>query len=273
MVFDIESNQRGARNGLDYMRSRQEPGSDKPIGNFGISDISLVVTCNIFGLADQLPFFLTQANRWIDQGLLSREYEWFGGSPAQHQHHLYEARALGTWLEENMLATDHWNEARRFLEAWWRSEKRPWTRQEILRDGLDDYMSMAVLGGHFEDYKHGKEPFEAGIEMYEHWTGKSDVSLKKTLKPREFGYALCRHYLNHEFDREDILQAGRRMLAANLTDEIKNGWLENGQSRRAAMWLMLVYWYPAFHNGEDLPSPVDVLLKSYDDIPNVTRPF
>jgi hypothetical protein len=269
MVFDLETKRRGARNGLDYMRREQEPESGKPIGNFGISDVSEVVNCTIFGLADEVQPFVARANRRIDQGLASKEYEWFRVS--RYNYHI--ARAIGAWLEEGYPDTEHCNEARRYMEASWRTNSE--TRQEILRYGLDDYMAMAVLGGVFEDYKHGKEPFEAGIDMYEHWTGKSDVSLKKLLKPRELGYALCRHYLNNEFDRADVLAAGRKMLAANLSQPQPycDGWLENGQSLRAAMWLMLIYWYPAFHNGEELPSPVDVLLKAYDDMPDVTRPF
>ncbi len=251
------------------------PEKGDPIGNFGASSVSSCIGFIIAGFADEANPLIIRANQRIDQGLASKEYEWFGGSSAQHRYNLFEARALGTWLEKNELATDHWNEARRFLEAWWRSEERPWTRQEIIRDGLNDYMAMAVLGGCFEDYKHGKEPFEAGIEIYEHWIGKQDISLKKALKPRELGYALCRHYLHNEFDQADVLAAGKKMLGAKLSQPQPycDGWLENGQSITAAMWLMLIYWYPAFHNGEKLPSPVDVLLKAYDDMPDVTRPF
>ena len=270
MVFDIESSRRGAEFTIGYLERRDSVPEGTPIGNCGISDLGSIISAMISGYSSHVVRYIHRANQWIDQGLSSKEYERFGGE-YRHRSNLHEARALGTWLEENELATDHWNEANRFMEAAWKSAAL--TRQEIIRYELDDYMAISVLGGMFEDYKHGKEPFEAGIDMYEHWTGKSDVSLKKTLKPREFGYALCRHYLNNELDRDDILQAGRRMLAAHLTDDNKDGWLENGQSHRAAMWLMLVYWYPAFHNGEPLPTPVDVLLKAYDDMPGVTRPF
>jgi hypothetical protein len=273
MAFNLESARRGARNGLDFSRNRPNPTGRDPIGNYGFFEISGIVECTIFGLADEALALVPRANGWIDQGLESREYEWFNSPPAQHRHNLHWGRALGTWLEDNELDEFHWNEARRYLEVWWRGPDYVFTRQEINRYGLDDYLAFSVLGGCFEDYKHGKEPFEAGIETYEYWTGKTDVSVNKALKPKDFGYALCRHYLNNEFDRADILKAGRRMLAANLTNGIKDGWLENGQSKRAAMWLMLVYWYPAFHYGEPLPSPVDVLLKAYDDMPGVVRPF
>lgn len=246
-----------------------------PIGNFGIGDIINYVEHSFVYYADDAFPLVARGNQRIDQGLASNER--FGGVN-KHRSNLHQARALGTWLEDtesgrDELVNHHWNEARRFMEAGWQSAAL--TRQEIIRYELDDYMAMAVLGGIFEDYKHGKEPFEAGIDMYEHWVTNPKVSLKKPLKPRELGYALCRHYLNNEFDREEILQAGRAMLAAKLSQPQPycDGWLENGQSLRAAMWLMLIYWYPAFHNGEELPSPVDVLLKAYDDMPDVTRPF
>jgi hypothetical protein len=259
---------------MDLNRTVPEGG---PSGNFGKGDITSCVDHSLVGYGDRAKPIIVRANSWIDQGLASKEYERFGGAD-QHRSNLHKARALGTWLEgcefgRDELVNHHWNEARRFMETDWRGAAL--TRQEIIRDGLDDYMAMSVLGGVFEDYKHGKEPFEAGIDMYEHWVGKQDISLKKTLKSRELGYILCRHYLNNEFDREEILQAGRKMLAAKLSQPQPycDGWLENGQSLRAAMWLMLIYWYPAFHNGEELPSPVDVLLKAYDDMPDVIRPF
>lgn len=130
-------------------------------------------------------------------------------------------------------------------------------------------MAMSVLGGNFEDYKHGLDPFRAGIEMYEYWLGKPNLDLKRRLKPRDFAYLLCRHYLNGELDRDELVVAGRRMLRSKLATE----WLDRVEMINAAMWLMLVYWYPAFHYHEDRPDPVEVLLRAYDDCPDVVRPF
>jgi hypothetical protein len=271
MTLDANLWQRNTPGILDIYLTRTVP-EGGPVGNFGISDVTSVIDASIMGFEQDARPLLNLANQRIDQGLASKEYEWFGGANG-HCSDLHRARALGTWLEDNELADHHWNESRRYMEAAWISGV--WTRQEIIRDGLDDYMALAVLGGVFADYKHGTDPFEAGIDMYEHWVGKKNISLKKALKPRELGYAMCRHYLNNEFDRADILVAGRRMLAAKLSQPQPycDGWLENGQSYRAAIWLMLVYWYPAFHYEEELPTPVDVLLKAYDDMPDVTRPF
>lgn len=239
------------------------------VGNYGIGDIEEYVAQCLVGRASLAHPLLIRGNQRIDEGLATKEYEWFGGSPAQHQYHLHQTRALGHWLEERLLAPGEWTESRRFLEAWWHSEKRPWTRQEIVRDGLDDYIALAVLGGEGADYKGGFDPYRAGIDMYEHWLGEPKISLGRALKPRELGYVLCRHYLNFEFDRDEILAAGRRMLREHLESD----WLENGQTLKAAMWLMLVHWYPSFYYDEEMPSPIDVLLKAYEDMPHVARPF
>lgn len=245
------------------------PKEGGPIGNYGIGDIEEYIDQSLVGRTALAYPLLIRGNQRIDQGLAEKEYEWFKAPPAQHRHRLHRARALGYWLEDGMLAVEHWNQSRRFLEAWWRSEKYPWTRQDIIREGLDDYMAMAVLGGEDVDYKGGFDPYRAGVDMYEHWLGEPGLSPDKVRKPRELGYVLCRHYLNSEFDRDEVLAAGRRVLAANL----ESHWLENGQILRAAMRLMVVHWHPSVYYGEEPPAPVDVLLMAYDDMPNVTRPF
>lgn len=89
------------------------------------------------------------------------------------------------------------------------------------------------------------------------------ISLKKVLKPREFGYALCLHRARGQFDEEELFEAGRRMLQANLEET----WIGAGQNMRAATWLKIVYW----HRDESL-TPLQVILKAYDNMPNVIRP-
>lgn len=71
-------------------------------------------------------------------------------------------------------------------------------------------MAFAYQGGEHDD------GFEAGIDMYERWIGEKPLSLKKVLKPREFGYALCLHRVRGQFDEGELVVAGRRMLQANL---------------------------------------------------------
>lgn len=84
---------------------------------------------------------------------------------------------------------------------------------------------------------------------------------------------MCRHYLNNDVDRDELLHASRQMLATQISNETGNGWLDNGELLDTAMWLMAVYSYPSIHNDEELQLPADVLHKIYDDLPGANRPF
>ena len=92
--------------------------------------------------------------------------ERFGVGYESYRTDLYWAKALGTWMQEDAIDEGAWYRARIFEEARWRDPKRPWPMHEVVRSGLDDYLAFCVASG-FED-----EGFEAGIEMYERWTGK-----------------------------------------------------------------------------------------------------
>lgn len=240
------------------------PKEGGPVGNFGIGNISDFLYASFFGYSEQAAPLLPLGNERIDRGLEGDEPEWFLGVP---RYHYLRARGLGRWLANNEQDQCSFNEARRFQEEHWRTASL--TRQEVVDDELDEYLPLCVLGGVKEDSKCGQMPFEAGIDLYEYYIKKEQPSLKKVLKPREFGYLLCRHYLNNEFDRSEVLEAGRRMLAKNLA----NAWFDRGQYIRAAIWLMIIHWYPALHFGEALPTPVRALLQGWEDMPGIQKPF
>lgn len=243
-----------------------EPGSTERIGNFGIGDVDNFIGYALVGCRDEAFPLVSRGLRRIDTAL--HDDEKLGSNLNFHRTHLHHARAIGTWLEFNQLDESHWMDAQRFEEATWRYEKRPWTRQEIIGEGaLADYMVFSVLGGNMFD--GDMLSYEAGIDMFEYWVNERDISFKKTLKPHELGYAMCLRYGRQKFDPNDLLAAGRRALAANLDEH----WLGRGQGICAATWLMAVHWYPHFHGDGPMPDPVDTLLKAYDDMPGVERPF
>jgi len=169
-------------------------------------------------------------------------------------------------LLEDDLAEGSWYDARIFEEARWRDPERPWPMREVVRSGLDDYLAFCFLSG-YED-----EGFEAGVEMYERWTGKKDVELSGTLKPREFALALCLYFTGQrKFDDDSLHRAGRRMLQANLQGE----WLGNGQYIRAATWLYIVHRFRDLYDApadDPPPTPRQVILKAYEDMPKVPKP-
>ena len=255
MLFEpIESRKSYEEFALDYSLKRQVAEGD-PIGNFAISDLNSVVCAWLVGLQKPMSPVIPRSLKWIDRAIADDED--FGEDRNFHRMSLHSTKALGEWMENGWNAEGAWDNARIFAEAVWRYEKRPWPMNEIIKYGLDDYMAFAYQGGEHND------GFEAGIEMYERWVGVKNLSLSKTLKPREFGYALCLHQARQQFDPSDLLHAGRKMLQANLNEN----WLGAGQYCRAATWLKIVYWH-----HDPLLTPLTTILKAYDDMPNVPMP-
>lgn len=229
----------------------------RPMGNVAQSDLSDVIAAWLVGLYCEISPVLPRSLQWIDKAI--EDDEKFGPDPNAHRTTLHWARAIGGWMDDGVDNEGEWDNARVYEEARWRYEKRPWSTNEIVKSGLDDYMAFAYQGGEHND------GFQAGIDMYERWTGKSGlVSLSKVLKPREFGYALCLHRTcRQQFDEEDLFKAGRKMLQANLQET----WLGGGQMIRAATWLKIVYW----HHDKTL-TPLQTILMAYNNMPKVQRP-
>lgn len=245
-----------------YRLKLPDPGSPK--GNYGISDIESFVKTALVGYWDEALFLLPRATQWIDEAI-AEGTELYGWD--SHYANLHQARAVGEWLMTGQTMPHYFDQARRLKENDWRVNKEP--MQDIVRDSLADYMAFAILGD--GEPGHDVDCYEAGIEIYEYWVRDTNISLKKLLKPREFGYALCRHYARNEFDGEELLAAGHRMLKANLAEE----WFGMGQSMRAATWLMVVNWHsaPYIGVGKPHPTPLETILMAYDDMPGVIRPF
>ncbi|MBY5458415.1 hypothetical protein HFO89_18915 [Rhizobium leguminosarum] len=229
--------------------------SARPMGNVSVGQIESAISAWLVGLHAEIEPVVHRSNLWLDRAI--EEDEKMGSNHDFHRALLHSARAMRTFLEDGWNDEGHWASARVCEEAAWRFEGRPWPRNEIIKSGLDHYMAFAYQGGEHDD------GFEAGIDMYEHWIGEKPLSLKRVLKPREFGYALCLHRARGQFDKHELFEAGRRMLQANL-EEV---WLGGGQFLRAATWLKIVYW----HHDEGL-TPLEVILKAYDNMPSVPRP-
>ncbi|MCQ2995023.1 hypothetical protein QCD79_25570 [Pseudomonas quasicaspiana] len=257
MLFDpIKTRFNGFSEGMLKWQLEAQYDPRRPMGNVASSDLSDVISAWLVGLHGEIAPVLPRSLQWIDKAIGIDEE--FGPDINAHRTTLHWAKALGEWMDTGWDSEGEWDLARVYEEARWRYEPRPWSAHEIVKSGLDDYMAFAYQGGEHDD------GFEAGIEMYQRWTGKTEVSLSKALKPRDFGYALCLHRTaTQQFDEDDLLKAGRKMLQANLQET----WLGGGQYIRAATWLKIVHW----HYDQTL-TPLQTILKAYDDMPKVPRP-
>jgi hypothetical protein len=178
----------------------------------------------------------------------------FGGTSAEHDFHrrkLHWASALGLWLRDGINVPQAWGTTRYYCDSALKNGN--YSAYETKTDRLDDYMAFCFQA----------QEYERGIAEFERHSGGRPRALNRTLAPRHIGYALCLHHARGLFGADELLKAGRRMLQAHLEE----GWLGSGQAIEAATWLKIVYW----HHDPSL-SPLQTILKAYDDMPKVQRP-
>lgn len=234
------------------LRTEYEAG--RPMGNVAASELSDCIRAWLVGFYSETAPIIRRNNGWLKRAI--EEGENFGINPDLHHVTLHQARAIGEWMESGRDDVATWNRARLYEESAWRHSSRPWTDKEILQDGLNDFMAFACLGG------PGDGAVDAGIEMYERWKGAKEISLKKALKPCDFGYVKCLHLARQKFEAEDLFKAGCKMLQVHLNEK----WLGAGQYIRAATWLKIVY------SDDKTLSPLQTLLAAYENMPGVARP-
>ncbi|MFP3550583.1 hypothetical protein SB861_07690 [Paraburkholderia sp. SIMBA_049] len=260
MVFDPVTLRKNAfSEGMLNFLLGAEYDASRPMGNVAASELNVVISAWLVGMEREVSPVLSRCIDWLDRAIAADEK--FGASQNLHRRNLYWAKAVAHWMETGSDAVE-WESARIFEEAAWRYEKRPWPTNEIVREGLDDYMAFAYQTGD----ESSLDGYEHGIEMYERWVDDKPPQLAKVLKPREYAYALClyraRPVISHEhsYSIESLFSAGRRMLRANL----ESRWFGAGQYIRGATWLKIVHGH-----GDQFLSPLDTIRKAYDDMPKV----
>ena len=148
---------------------------------------------------------------------------------------------------------DHWNQAR-LLNEKISLHDNDYDQKGFSTIRLDEYMAYASLGGHYE----------AGIIEYQKYHKLKSIR-SGILKPRDFGYASCLLQYRSEFDERELFKAGRRMLEKYMQER----WLGTGQFVQAIMWLKMVYKY----SDEASLSPLQTVLKAYENMPDVPKPL
>lgn len=223
----------------------------RPMGNFAQSALSDVISVWLAGYDAEIAPVVPRSLEWLDIAIAGDER--FGSAPNTHRLTLHRAKALGLWMRDGINATSIWDQARQFYEAALAVDPNFWTGGLRATEGLDDYMALCFQA----------EQYETGIAEYEKHVGIKAFTLKLGMSPRKLGYALCRHKARGDFEPDDLLAAGRKMLQGKL----EGRWLWGGQYIRAATWLKIVYW----HHDPTL-TPRQAVLKAYDDMPKVPRP-
>lgn len=215
-----------------------------------------VIYCYLVGFRRQISPVIPTLVNWLERAIENDER--FGWSRSFHLQTLSTARGLARWVNDEAASTADWACASEAVKSTFDPTENVWGDQTATA-GLDDYLACCCQAG----------LYEAGIEAYEELTARRAFSLKKALQPRDFGYALCLHHARGQFDEASIFEAGRRALKSRLSGT----WLGKGQAIRAAMWLKIVYWDRDWRAGRaSTMTPLQTLLKAYENMPNVNVP-
>jgi tetratricopeptide (TPR) repeat protein len=248
------------------------------MGNFAVHDINDVISAWLARHDKEITPVLPRALQWLDKAIEGKEEERFGPFPCSHRRTLHWAKALGHWMHGKGNDEASWKTAQDAEIEYMRTgftkvlgvdkfdyklqrfvpqeiKGLPYSSRRLLVDGtLDDFMAFSLQAGQYD----------TAVEEYERHLKPKNPSLKTTLKPRAFAYALCLKKLGRaRFGDNDLLEAGQRMLRANLEET----WLGVGQYERAATWLKIVYW-----DRDQTLTPLETILKAYDNMPNVPLP-
>jgi hypothetical protein len=222
----------------------------KPMGSFAAGDIMWFVDCAVLGMWGRVCHLVLRRIEWLTQAL--EQNELLGQSRHFHRCELLKALGIYRWLHGADSAIDTWRQALDEHEAALFEPGNYGTTQTTY--GLDDYMVLSLLAD---------QPAR-GVAIYERLRpDKPPLPLRSLRAPRDWGWWACRRRLGEVLDQTALRAAGRRVLRLNLDDP----WLGRGQAIRAAMWLMAIYWL-----DERSLTPVQTLLRAYDDLPKVQRP-
>jgi tetratricopeptide (TPR) repeat protein len=230
-----------------YLETKHDP--EIPMGNSANMDLRAAISGSLVGLHGEMAPIIPRAVDWLAKAI--EKDEEFGSNPDFYRYQLHAGLALALWMRDRANAVGEWKAARQALKAA-SQQANVYTRVSIKSDYLDDYLALCYQAGQYEE----------GIVEYEKYHGIKALSPKKTLPPRKVAYALCLHEARQQFDRDELFQAGRKMLQSYL----QSPWLR-GRFDYAAMWLKIVYW----HHDPSL-TPLQAILKAYDNMPDVPRP-
>jgi hypothetical protein len=249
MNFNFELKRKNYEEWAADFALKTEYDASQPMGNIAFHLLQDVVCATLVGMHDRIKPLCSRVVEWMDDA--TKNQLSFGESDSFYWERLSSGKALAKWIDDGGEWLEAWDDARRWHDVVVR-EGIVYTRNQISNESLDDLMSEC-----FQSKNYAK-----GVEAFENFYGVKKISLKKKLKPREFAYALCLNQIEKQFDSDELLAAGRTMLSGNL-----QLWLGSGQYSQSATWLKIVHW----HSDKSL-SPLQTILKAYDDMPSVKRP-
>lgn len=220
-----------------------------PMGNVMVSHLNSIISFILVGLGDSVRLELPKFKTWLKIAIDQRED--FGDIRSFHNRKLNWALGIYTWIVDKENAKDLWEQVRILDLA--ALADGAYGQSGVRAGDLNDYMAFCLQS---ENYSEGILEFEKNQKV------AAELSSDGVLEPQQFAYLVCLAHAAGEYDQSRIIEAGRRMLRANLEH-----WLGHGAYIEAATWLKVVN----FDIGNEC-CPSVAILKAYDDMPHTVKP-
>lgn len=226
---------------------------DKPMGNFALSLLGEIISAYLVNLKDEVDIYLSTVHEWLDFAI-DRKDPFGQGDDLIHYHaELFKGKALAVWMSDNFNAVKYWNKAFELWSEFDQPSRTIYAKNKFKTDFLDDFMQLCVQC----------KQYQAGIDRFEHYHGKKEISIKRKLTPREYGYLLCLEHLEPKYTALELVECGEKMLSRYMEEP----WLRMGLYEYAATWLKIVYW-----DHQVTTNAFDTIQKAYDCMPNTEPP-
>lgn len=232
-------------NFMDQQLSWFDP--EKPVGNYGIHLLNDIISGYLVNLKDDVDVYLPTVHQWLDFAIERKEVFGEGNDLIFHHARLFRSKALALWMTDKN------------SEVYWLKSFELWKDfdgihniygKSLKTDFLDDFMQLCVQC----------KQYQAGIDRFEHYHGKKEISIKRKLTPREYGYLLCLNHLEPKYTAIELVECGEKMLSRYMEEP----WLRMGLYSYAATWLKIVYW-----DHQVTTNAFDTIQKAYDCMPNI----
>ncbi|MGR2919993.1 hypothetical protein [Acinetobacter sp. 1125_18A] len=238
---------------LGYMHHMTTSSEPFPLGNSAIYLLDQVISGYLVDIKKDVDIYLPTIHRWLDIAIEKKEIFGQGDSLTFYHSQLIKNKALALWLSNTVNAEEEWEKSFQFWSKFDDPNINIYPKRSLKTDFLDDFMQLCVQC----------EQYQAGIDRFEQYHGKKEISIKRKLTPREYGYLLCLNHLEPKYTPLELAECGVKMLSRYMEEP----WLRMGLYSYAATWLKIVYW-----DHKVTTNAFDTIKKAYECMPN-TEPL
>lgn len=236
---------------LNYMKNEiEEFDPKKPMGNMALHLLDDIISGFLVQLKAEVEVYLPTVHEWLDFSISQIDSRNQVDENQFYRAQMFKGKALTCWMSNNINEKNYWEKARLIWSDFDNSNRNIYAKSKFKTEFLDDYIQLCLQS----------EAYQEGINRFEKYYGKKEISINKKMTAREYGYLLCLNYLEPKYRNDKLVQLGQKML----TQYMREPWLRMGLYSYSAIWLKIIYW-----DKKITLNQFDTIMKAYESLPNI----